>query len=218
MSPTLVRLGVALAAVAPLIAAGSSAAPAGLAPHPGAEVVLGAAGVHAGEDPAPHVHGDPLPTSSSTPSTTPRPTATAPDAHAEMAGMDHGDMSDMDHGDMSGTDDEMAGMDDMPGMDHGDDVAGMSDDDTDGTDGHDEHAADDTTSTPPGHEHDESGAGAVGDDHGASGQAPERPRALVLGAFAVVNGAVLIVAAVLRRRGNARPRHRPHASAAPTTA
>lgn len=209
MSPNLVRLGAALAAVAPLIAAGSSAAPAGLAPNRGAEVVLGAAGVYAGEDPAPHVHGDPPRTSSSTPSTTPRPTATEPDAHAEMAGMDHGDMSDMDHGDMSGTDDQMAGMDDTPGMDHGD---------TDGTDGDDEHAADDTTSTPPGHEHDESGAGSVGDDHGASGPAPERPRARVLGAFALVNGAVLIVAAVLRRRGNARPRHRPHASAAPTTA
>lgn len=218
MSPTLVRLGVALAAVAPLIAAGPSAAAAGLAPHAGAEVVLGAAGVYAGEDPAPHVHGDPLPTLSSTPSTTPRPTATEQDAHAEMADMDHGDMSDADHGDMSGTDDEMAGMDDMPGMDHGDDMAGMSDGDADSTDGHDEHAEDDTTSTPPGHEHDEFGAGSVADDHGASGPAPERPRALVLGAFALVNGAVLIVAAVLRRRGKARPRHRPHASAAPTTA
>ncbi|GEM_PF-2582625 len=154
MSPTFVRLGVALAAAAPLIAAGPSAAAAVSAPRADAGVVLAGAGVSAGEDHPPHLHGDPVPTPSYAPSTPPAPVATEHDAHAEMAGTDHGD--------------------------------------ADGTDAH--------------------------DDHGVSGPAPERPRALVLGAFALVNGAVLIVAAVLRRRGKARPRHRPHASAAPTTA
>lgn len=62
------------------------------------------------------------------------------------------------------------------------------------------------------HSHDDTAAGRAGttaenghrdlDDHAAP--ATERPRAFVLGGFAVVNGAVLVGAAVLRHRGRRR--------------
>lgn len=68
-------------------------------------------------------------------------------------------------------------------------------------------------------EPDESAAGHS--EHGASTDATPssaRPRAAVLSTFAGLNAAVLVVAAVLRRRDRDRPRHRPRPAAAPAAA
>ena len=90
---------------------------------------------------------------------------------------------------------EMAGLDDMEGMDHGG-----------GTEGADH----------PSGAHDEHGEGPSG--HTPDPAPDGRPRAAVLSGFTGLNAAVLVTAAVLRRRDRARPRHRPRPTGTPTPA
>lgn len=72
---------------------------------------------------------------------------------------------------------------------------------------------------PEGHTgHTEGGDGSSDQGHGGhgdeSGPAPQRPRALVLGSFAGVNGAVVLTAAFLRRRSKGEVQRRKSARAA----
>lgn len=196
MSPNLVRLGVVLATAAPLIAAGSGADAVASAPH-------------SSDDPAAHshstadgAHSDTVPVLSPAPTTTDARSTTDDATEATTGGPDHSDMSAEEHAGMTGMHDGDVGMD-GGGADHSDAL--------------DEDAADDVGSTDPEHGHEESGTVPAGDDHGTSGPAAERPRAAVLGAFLLVNGAVLVAAAVLRRRDRARPRRRPRASTVPAS-
>lgn len=86
-----------------------------------------------------------------------------------------------------------------------------------GSGGHVDHVHGGQTLAPGGTDHDagtnhdgvasHDGVAADHSDHGAAPVPPgERPRALVLGGFAAVNGAVLVSAAVLRHRGAGRRR------------
>ncbi|ADG76553.1 hypothetical protein Cfla_3684 [Cellulomonas flavigena DSM 20109] len=110
---------------------------------------------------------------------------------------------------------DMEGMAPMEGMDH----SGAGEDSTH-DEGHD--AGTGSEDTAP---RDTGGVGAEHDsttgEHGDGGHADEgtasapRPLAAALSTFAGVNSAVLVAAAVLRRRDRARPRHRPRAGATP---
>ncbi|GEL97342.1 hypothetical protein [Cellulomonas terrae] len=97
--------------------------------------------------------------------------------------------------DMEGADavDDMEGMPDMEGMDHGD-------------------GSTETDDEPA--EHSEHSQSTGGDSDATTSTA--RPRTAVLSAFGGLNAAVLVGAAVLRRRDRDRPRHRPRPSATPT--
>ncbi|NUU15659.1 hypothetical protein HP550_00150 [Cellulomonas humilata] len=86
-------------------------------------------------------------------------------------------------------------MSDMEGMDHGEA---------------------DTEPDEPAAGHDEHG-GSTGGNADAT-PTSDRPRAAVLSTFVGLNAAVLVTAAVLRRRDRDRPRHRPRPAATPTAA
>lgn len=83
--------------------------------------------------------------------------------------------------------DDMGDMGDMEGMDHG-------------------SGTDDSTGEPATEEH---------GDHGEpAGPAPTRPRAVVLGSFAALNGGVLLTAGFMRRRTKERVQRSKSARAA----
>lgn len=108
-----------------------------------------------------------------------------------------------------------AGVDDAePAEGHAE--MGMSDAETAEL-GHDREGGEHTSSTGA-EEHADEGAHDEGASHEEGGASVPRPRAALLGAFVAVNGAVLLVAAALRRRDRDKPRHRPRAAAgaAPT--
>ena len=90
--------------------------------------------------------------------------------------------------------DDMEGMEGMEGMDHG---GAEPESDEGSTGGHGE------------------GTGGHGDEAAPSGARPVVP---VLSAFVGLNAAVLITAAVLRRRDRDRPRRGPRPAATPTPA
>ncbi|WP_421734528.1 hypothetical protein [Cellulomonas sp.] len=95
--------------------------------------------------------------------------------------------------------DDMEGMPDMEGMDHG--------------------GADVGTGDEPAGEHSEHNPSTEdGGGHADAAPPTSRPRVAVLSAFAGVNAVVLVTAAVLRRRDGDRPRHRPRPAATPTAA
>ena len=108
-----------------------------------------------------------------------------------MPGMDHGQPADMDDETMPGMDHgQPADMDDetMPGMDHG-------------------QPADMDDETMPGMDHGETPASH--DSHGVETVSEPRPVAALVGAFAAVNGGVMISAAVLRRHDKRRANSSP---------
>lgn len=101
---------------------------------------------------------------------------------------------------------------DMEGMDRSDPWAVEHSHDEAPVDEHaDEH--DGEHGADPGDEH----GADPGDEHGGhtgpAPAAPDRPRTEVLSAFGALNGAVLVSAALLRRRERNHPRHRPRAGA-----
>ncbi|MGB7991867.1 MAG: hypothetical protein WCF44_20885 [Candidatus Methylophosphatis roskildensis] len=127
-----------------------------------------------------------------TPTPVPTVSASTEDRMDEetMPGMDHDQPADQDDETMPGMDhDQPADMDDetMPGMDH-DQPADMDDE------------------TMPGMEH---GEAPESNDHGVEPVSEPRPVAALVGAFAVVNGGVMILAAVLRRRDKRRANSSP---------
>lgn len=111
----------------------------------------------------------------------------------------------------------LTGVEPENGTDHADSGQGSAHEE-----GHDSGSGADEAPTDTG------GAGGHGETtgehaenggHAEDGAAPvARPRAAVLSTFVGVNAAVLIAAAVLRRRDRHRPRHRPRPAGAPTTA
>lgn len=133
------------------------------------------------------------------PNVTPSP---SPSHDDDMAGMDHEGMPEEAHDDSSGANEDMAEMDhdqpsdmndeDMPGMNHGE------------TSGSHEEASGGSPATPAG-EDEEEGHGT----HGEETVTEPRPVAAMVGAFAAVNGGVMISAAVLRRRDKRRAKSSP---------
>lgn len=148
------------------------------------------------------------------PNVTPSP---SPSHDDDMAGMDHDGMPEEAHDDSSGANEDMPGMDhdqpadmndkDMPGMDH--EASDMNDEDMPGmnhgeTSGSHEEASGGSSATPA-EEQEEEGHGT----HGEETVTEPRPVAAMVGAFAAVNGGVMISAAVLRRRDKRRAKSSP---------
>ncbi|HEY3410979.1 MAG TPA: hypothetical protein VGK53_22660 [Propionicimonas sp.] len=141
-----------------------------------------------------------------TPSPLPSPSTSADD----MVGMNHEGMPEGEHEETTGMNhegmpeaahDETGGMNDetMPGMDH-DQTSGMNDEDMPGmnhgeTPGSHEEPSPGSSASPAAEEGAESH-----DAHGEETVTEPRPVAALVGAFAVVNGGVMISAALLRRR------------------
>ncbi|WP_258725243.1 hypothetical protein [Cellulomonas sp. NS3] len=109
------------------------------------------------------------------------------------------------------------GAEPMAGTDHADAGEGSTHEEGhDSGNGSDEVPAD--TGVAGGHD-ETTGEHAESGGHAEENAAPvARPRAAVLSTFVGVNAAVLIAAAVLRRRDGNRPRHRPRPAGTPTTA
>ena len=128
------------------------------------------------------VHPAEGPSTQPTASATPGSTASGT-AHDDMAGMDHEKTAPADQEQMDGmSEDEMAG------MDHGD-----------------EASAD--PSQPPAEEEESHGGHT-----GTEATPVARPLAAVVGAFAAVNGAVMVAAGLMRRRDKRLAGASPHPS------
>ena len=128
------------------------------------------------------VHPAEGPSTQPTASATPGSTASGT-AHDDMAGMDHEKTAPADQEQMDGmSEDEMAG------MDHGD-----------------EASAD--PSQPPAEEEESHGGHT-----GTEATPVARPLAAVVGAFAAVNGAVMVAAGLMRRRDKRLAGDSPHPS------
>lgn len=120
----------------------------------------------------------------------PVPSASA-STESDMAGMNHEGTPEGEHDETSGMNDE-----DMPGMSHGE-TPGSHEDDSRGS-----------SATPAAKE------GAESHPHREETVTEPRPVAAMVGAFAAVNGGIVISAAVLRRRDE----HRANGSLKPARA
>ena len=154
----------------------------------GAQEAGAANSVHPAEGPSTQ------PTASATPGSSASGTA-----HDDMAGMDHGKTAPSDHQQTASADHEKTAPADQEQMD------GMSEDEMAGMDHGDEASAD--PSQPPAEEEESHGGHT-----GTEATPVARPLAAVVGAFAAVNGAVMVAAGLMRRRDKRLAGASPHLS------